>query len=140
MIFGNKEYNKEKLSHSNDMEIYNYEYNKQTGFTKEEVEAFIIAKDIKQKIENNYQIFDKETNNIRQIQYNDFAIIMDRATTFNLYKKIFVYFGIPTTLLKDEKMNEETDILIINNIIKYILKIKENKIDTEYKHIFTSIS
>ena len=139
MIFGNKAYLKEDANHSNDMEIYQYPYDKSNGFTKDETEAFIIAQDIKKKLETGYLVFDKDTGNLRKSIYSDFAIIMDRATTFDLYKKIFNYFQIPITLLKDEKMNEEDDIHIISNIIRFIIKIKEKAIDTEFKYLFTSI-
>ena len=140
MIFGNNSYLKESTNQNNNMEIYNYDYDKSLGFTKEEIEAFIISIDIKDKIENKYQVFDKETSLLRTIKYDDFVIIMDRSTTFDLYKKIFNYFNIPITLLKDEKMETDTDILVINNIIKLLLKVKSNTIDTEFKYLFTSIS
>ena len=139
MIFGNKAYLKEDPMHSNDMEIYNYEYDKSIGFTKEETEAFIIAKDITEKLNNNYLVFDKDNGNLRKATYSDFSIIMDRATTFDLYKKIFSYFKIPITLLKDEKMNEEADIHIFSNLIRLIVKIKNKELDTEFKYLFTSI-
>ena len=64
---------------------------------------------------------------------------MDRATNFDLYKKIFSYFKIPITLLKDEKMNEEDDIHIFSNLISFIVKIKLKECDTEFKYLFTSI-
>ena len=139
MIFGNKAYLEETVSHSNDMEILEYCYKKEIGFTKEEIEVFIIAKDILNKYKSKHQVFDKETGKLRDIKYQDFAIIMDRATTFDLYKKVFNYFGIPLTLLKDEKMNEEDDIHVISNIIRFIIKIKENDLDTEFKYLYTSI-
>ena len=139
MIFGNKAYLKEELTHSNDMEILNYCYDKEIGFTKEEIEVFIIAKDILKKYQSKHQVFDKDTGNLRDIRYQDFAIIMDRATSFDLYKKIFNYFGIPLTLLKDEKMNEEDDIHVLSNLIRFIVKVKENKIDTKFKYLYTSI-
>ena len=140
MIFGNKAYLKEKLNHSNDLEIYSYNYDKEIGFTKEEIEAFIIAKDIIKKYQDKYQVFDKDTSNLRDISYNDFAIIIDRATNFDLYKKVFSYFGIPTTLLKDEKMNDADDINIIKNLIRFFIVIHQKKYDTEFKYLFTSIS
>ena len=139
MIFGNTAYLKEDAGHSNDMEIYNYQYDKSIGFTKEETEAFIIAKDIIDKMKNNYLVFDKDDGILRKATYSDFSIIMDRATTFDLYKKIFSYFKIPITLLKDEKMNDEDDIHIFSNLIRFIVKIKNKELDTEFKYLFTSI-
>ncbi len=139
MVFENKKYLEQKPSHNNDLEIWNYEYNKNNLYTKEEIESFMIAKDIKEKIQNHHQVFDKETSTLRDARYEDFAIIMDRSSSFDLYKKIFNYFSIPITLLKDEKMNEETDILVVSNLIRLLLKIKKRTIDTEFKYLFTSI-
>ena len=139
MIFGNKAYLKENVGNNNDMEIYNYVFNKELGFSKEEIETFIIAKDIKEKYESKYQVFDKDTGILRNISYSDFSIIMDRATNFDLYKKVFSYYGIPITLLKDEKMNESDDINVLRNLIRLIIKVKNNIIDTEFKYLFISI-
>jgi len=141
MVFGNTTYIKEgKTEQNNNLEIYNYEYDKTCGFKKEEVEAFIIAKDIKDKIENKYQIFDKDSLELKNIDYKDFVILMDRATNFDLYKKIFEYLGIPTTLYKDENIVNENELFLIKNIISLIIKIKLNEIDSEFKYLFTSIS
>ena len=139
MIFGNQAYLKEDVGHSNDMEVYQYAYDKEIGFTKDEIEAFIIAQDITKKMSEHYQVFDKDSGNLREARYDDFAIIMDRATTFDLYKKIFSYFKIPITLLKDEKMNEEDDIHVLSNLIRFMVKLKEKVWDTEAKYLFVSI-
>lgn len=139
MIFGNTAYLKEDPGVSNDMEIYNYTFDKELGFSKEEIETFIIAKDIKEKYESKYQVFDKDNAQLRDITYSDFAIIMDRATNFDLYKKVFSYYGIPITLLKDEKMNDSDDINVLRNLIRFIIKVKNNTIDTEFKYLFVSI-
>ena len=140
MTFGNNKYLEEDTKHSNELEIYNYEYNKEINYDKEEIEAFILAKDIINKINNKYLIMDKETNKLRPINYNDICIIMDRAVNFDLYKKIFSYFHIPLTLYKDNTMNNDKDILVINNLIKLIIKIHNKEIDTEFKYLYTSIS
>ena len=140
MIFGNQNYLKEEVNHSNDMEIWNYTYDKELGYSKEEVEAFMIASDIRDKMNSNYQIFDKDSGMLRNAQYGDFSIIMDRATYFDLYKKIFNYFSIPITLLKDEKMNDESDVLVLSNLIRLIIKIKDREIDKEFEYLFVSVS
>jgi len=141
MVFGNTTYIEEgKTEQNNNLEIYNYEYDKTCGYKKEEIESFIIAKDIKNKIDSKYQIFDKDSLKLRDIEYKDFVILMDRATNFDLYKKIFEYLGIPTTLYKDENIVNENELYLIKNIIGLIIKIKLNEFDTEFKYLFTSIS
>ena len=107
MVFGNLTYNNEgKLNQNNDFEIYNYEYDSKGLFKKEEIEAFIIANDIKEKINNNYKIFDKDELIIRNAEYNDFVILMDKSSNFDLYKRIFEYLNVPLTIEKYESIIE----------------------------------
>ncbi len=138
MIFGNNTYIENKTL-DNDLEILDYDYTKETTYKKEEIEAFIIAYDIKNKINNNYQVLDKETNKLRNITYNDFVILIDRSKNFDLYKKIFTYLNIPLSQNKDLNMNDDIDILIIKNILKLIKKINDKEIDQEFKYSFISI-
>ncbi len=141
MIFGNTTYENEgKVEQNNNFEIYNYTYNKTSKFTKEETEIFIIAHDIKEKIKNKYKIFDKDELKIRNIEYKDFVILLDRTTNFNLYKKIFEYLNIPLTLYKDETITNGIDIFVIRNILKLILKQLNKEYDEDYKYCFTSIA
>ncbi len=141
MVFGNTTYiNEGKTEQNNNLEIYNYEYDKESSFKKNEIEAFIIANDIKKKIENKYQVFDKDNLLLRDITYSDFVVLMDRATDFELYKKIFEFAGIPTTLYKDENIVNETALSLIKNIISLIIKINKKEFDTEFKYLFSSIS
>ena len=137
MVFGNNVYENEgKTNQNNNLEIYNYQEDK--NYTKEEIEAFIIANDIKTKINNKYQILkDKKLQNIT---YNDFCIIMDRGSAFDTYKKVFEYMQIPLSIMQDEVLTTKEDILVLKNIISLIIKIKENKLDKEAKYYFTSIS
>lgn len=135
MIFGNNVYEENKNNQNYDLEIYNYQDNK--DYTKEEIEAFIIGKDILNKINNKYQVLDNNT--LRDVTYKDFCIIMDRGTSFSLFKKIFNYLGIPLTIYKDKKLTNEIDIMLINNIIGLILKINNNIFDQEFKYYFLSI-
>ena len=140
MVFGNTTYiNEGSTNQNNNMEIYSYDYEKGSEFTKEEIEAFIIANDIKNKVESKYQIFDKDELILKDISYNDFVILIDRTTSFDLYKKIFEYMHIPLTLYKDNKMNDDADILVIKNLISFIIKVKKCEYDKEFKYLLTSI-
>lgn len=136
MIFGNNTYEENKEDQNYDLEIYNYEEDK--NYTKEEIEAFIIAKDIKDKIKNKYQVLKEGV--LQDASYEDFCIIMDRGSAFQTYKKIFEYMQIPLLVMQDEEMTSKEDILVIKNIITLIIKIKENKLDKEAKYCYTSIA
>lgn len=141
MIFGNTTYIEEGLTtQNNNLEIYNYEYDKTSPYSKEEIEIFCIAKDIKEKIESKYQIFDKDKKILRDITYNDFAILLDKSKSFDLYKKVFEYLGIPLTIYTSLNITKEIEISLIKNILKLIISASEKKYDTEFKYAFTSIA
>jgi len=141
MVFGNNTYIESgSTSQSNDFEILNYEYPKGFEFSKEEIEIFAIANDIKDKINNKYQVFDKDKCILRDITYNDFVILMDRTSKFDLYKKIFGYLKIPLTKYTDTSITNESDTAIIKNIISLIINTYQNNYSTEFKYSFTSIA
>ena len=140
MIFGNTTYIEEgKIEEKHNFEILNYKYENKT-YTKEEIEIFTIATDIKNKIESHYKVFDKDNLIVRNIEYRDFCIIMDRNTEFSKYKKIFECMQIPLTLYQDEVLTLEQDILVLKNIMNFIIKISKKEYDTEFKYCFTSIA
>ncbi len=141
MIFGNNDYNtKGKTEYNYDFEIREYDNPKESIFTNNEVEIFAIAQDIKDKINNKYQVYDKDLKSLRDIKYSDFVILMDRSTDFDLYKKVFEYLGIPLTIYKDNKLNDSDDIYILKNIINLIVKINKDEYDQEFKYAYTSVA
>ncbi len=138
MIYGNLMYKGEgDNKEDNNFSVYNYLND--TNFKNNEVEAFIIANDIKNKITSDYKAFGKDTNSIRKIKYSDFAILLDSSKSFELYKKILEYNGIPTSIIKSINLTDGEVILVIKNIISFIIKINDNKIDNEFKKLFMSI-
>lgn len=141
MNFGNKSYIEEcKTDQNNDMEILTYNPKEIEDFSNDEIEAFTICYDIKDKIENKYLVVDRETKKLRECKYGDFAIIMDRGTSFDLYKKIFEYVGIPILQIKNEKLTLGDDLTVLKNLINLIVKINLNEIDEDFKYYFTSVS
>lgn len=135
MIFGNLAYNEKGLmKHSNHLEILNYNLDKNFEYKKEEVEIFTIASDIKEKIKNKYQVFDKDKEEVRDLKYSDIVILMDRSTNFLLYKKIFEYLNIPLSIYKDESITDSVDIKVIKNILHLIL-CKQINVDFEYSFV-----
>ncbi|MBO5182994.1 MAG: UvrD-helicase domain-containing protein [Bacilli bacterium] len=140
MIFGNTTYiNEGKTKQNYNFSIYNYPY-ETSEFSKEEIEIFIIANDIKKKINEHYQVFDKDELKLRNIEYKDICIIMDRNTEFLKYKKIFEYLNIPITLYKDEVLTVENDILVLKNIMNLIVHIYNKEFDILFRYYFVSIA
>ena len=140
MNFGNTSYNEEgKTLQNNDFEIYNYSYDKELGFEKDEIEAFIIADDIIDKVKNHYQVFDKDEKILRDITYNDFSILIDRSSAFELYKKVFLYKKIPLSIYKDEYLTNSSIFLVIKNIYKLLTLLHDKGSKKEIEYSFLSI-
>ena len=139
MIYGNTTYDEQKENIDYNIDILKYENDKELGYSNTEIEIFTIANDIKSKIKNKTKVFDKETNTMRDITYNDFVIIIDRSKYFNDIKKIFEFLSIPTEILQDDKLNTSIDIQIIRNIYDIIIRINNNDFGVDFKYDFLSI-
>ncbi len=140
MVFGNMTYNEQGRTKQNyHMDVLTYKEGVKS-VSKEEQEAFIIGYDIREKVNNNYLVFDKDKNVLRKIEYSDFVILLDKSKNFDLYKKIFEYLQIPLTILKDEALRKDQDILVIRNLLKLLICIKNRDFSEEFKYSFISVS
>lgn len=140
MVYGNKAYiEKGANDYNNYLDILTYN-NEDKKYTNDEIEAFIIAKDLKKKIEEKYLVFDFDKECNRDVTYNDFCIILDRGSKMSLFKKVFEYLDIPMEVYKDNNLIEENDIFIIKNIIGLILSIKDGIYNKNLKYYFTSVA
>lgn len=137
MIFGNNTY-LENNNENYNLEILNYQDEEE--YSKEEIEIFTIAKDIKEKIEKGYEVIDRETWKPRKVKYDDFAILMDRSTAFNKYKKVFEYLNIPLNVYKEQTITESKDLLILASIYNLIINIYKKTYKKDFKYSYVSIS
>ena len=96
MVYGNKAYiEKGANDYNNYLDILTYN-NEDKKYTNDEIEAFIIAKDIKKKIEEKYLVFDFDKECNRDVTYNDFCILLRSANkNCNIYSQEFLENGIP---------------------------------------------
>ncbi len=139
MVFGNTNY-LDNIDSSINYSTSILEYDKSEEYSNNEIEMFIIANDIKNKIESKVKVFDKERSSMREATYNDFVIILDRSKYFTDYKKVFEYMGIPLTILKDESLTDNSDLLLIRNIVDFIIHINSNDYSGMFKYDFVSIA
>lgn len=140
MVFGNNTYLEQGYTSQNyNLDVITYQ-EVEKPYTKDEQEAFIIGYDILDKIKNKFQVFDKDSQILRDIDYKDFVILLDKSKNFDLYKKIFEYLHIPLTILKDEALRKDQDILVIKNLLNLLICIKEKRFTEDFKYSFASIS
>ena len=146
MTFGNQAYVLEgKTEQNNDLDIYNYIVSKDSkykDYDKEVLEAFIIANDIRNKVDNKYKILDqeKDINELRDVRYSDFSILINKSSSFDTYKKIFEYLNIPLTIYKDINIADSFEFYIFKNILKLLDSYISNNIDNTFKYTFVSIA
>ncbi len=140
MVFGNTLYNEfKKEEQDSNFELYNYNQ-ESDEYSKSEIEAFIVAHDIEKKVRDKYQVFDKETSSLRDITYDDFVILIDKSTSFTLYKKIFEYLGINLTIIKEETISGSNDLYILKNILVLLKCLSEKKYDKEFSYAYLSVA
>ena len=140
MIAWNEDYTKlGNNNYNNNFELYNYPYDKDSKYDREEIEIFFIVQDIKNKVENKYQVYDRDLKSLRDVTYKDFAILLSTGTLFDLYKNIFEYFGIPITKYNATDITGEIEISLFKNILKLLINRRDNNLDVEFKYAFVSI-
>ena len=140
MVFGNTSYIEEGNTNQNyNLDVITYNKDELDKLSVSEEEAFIIGYDILDKIKNKYQIFDKKMKILRDCQYSDFVILLDKSRDFDLYKKIFEYLHIPLTILKEESLKKDNDLYIFRSLLKLLISIKNKNFDNTFKYSFISI-
>ena len=148
-----KEYDeigKWKVNHSSDMEILTYqdefedgEYNPFEEYTQEEVEAFTIASDIKNKVESGYEVADQDEDGkmiVRPAKWSDFCILADRSNNFDLYKRVLTYLNIPCSIISDDKMDDSDLLTVIKSIFKYLSCLHNEDYGYEFKKAYMSVA
>ena len=140
MIYRNKEYEtKGKTNQNSNLEVYTYPCERGSYYTKDEIEAFIIAHDIKEKVDSHYKVYDKDTKELRDAKYSDFSILIDRSSAFDIFKKVFLYHKIPLSIYQDEKLTDSEIFFVIRNIYKLIALVYDNTFNKELEYAFLSV-
>lgn len=139
MKHGNKSYNEIAKDQDFDADVIKYYPDDLKRIKNEEIEAFIIASDIRKKIDNHYQVMDKKTRQARDVRYDDFVILVSKSKHFEMYKKVFNYYQIPLNIYKNEEIKDDYDIKIIYNILKLIITNNFESFGKEEKYALTSI-
>lgn len=95
-------------------------------FTKDEIEAFIIGKDILSKV-NKYKVYHKDIDTYGPATYKDFAILVMDKKKMQIYAKVFEYLGLPLKVHEDIILTNNNDIFAIISLLRLIYIFYNNK-------------
>lgn len=83
-------------------------------------EPILIARDIKKKIANKYEVLDN--GELRYCQYKDFVVLTKRKTNYDIYEEVFHWFGINVMIQKEKLFNEAKnfEVMVLISLLKLI--------------------
>ncbi len=137
MQFGQALYtNKENINYN--LEILKYNAEDYEKFEKDEIEAFIAARQIQEWIRRKPQIL--KNNSYVPLEYKDIAILIDKSKSFVTFKKIFEYLNIPLAIEADLDLKDSILPQLFFNIMVLIYKRKIEEFDIPYKHALASVA
>lgn len=137
MIFGLTAYNAIKDANYNyNTEVLTYDKEQAEDYKREEIEAFICANKVKELVAKT-SVYTKD--DLRKTTYSDIAIIIDKATKFPLFKKIFEYLGVPLTIEKDLDIKDNSLTQTLIALLGIIKSLKNNNFDQTFKRNLTSV-
>lgn len=135
---GNKSYVEGSVDHHAVLVKYGAVYNEDRGKT----EAQLIAEDIQRKVAEKYQIFNKEKKVYRDCTYSDFAVLVDKRTELDAYKKVFSEYKIPFEASEKGERSEAEITIALKNLSRFAVIFEETgeQAEKEKKHLYVSLS
>ena len=109
------------------------------NFVNNEIECFFIASDINKKIKEKFQVYDKKQGKMRNAEYKDFCILIDRATNFEKYKKILESKQIPCAINAKINIKDSSLSYTILSLFKLLTLEKNQNYNEDYYHAFMSV-
>lgn len=108
-------------------------------------EAKAIIKDIKDKVESGYLIYDRaykgdNGEKTRPCKYSDFAILTRVKSGFELYQSLFNEENIPLNVSIDADLRSIDSIIVLQSIVKLINALQKGSSSNEIAHYFVSIA
>ncbi|MDP2426237.1 MAG: UvrD-helicase domain-containing protein, partial [bacterium] len=114
--YGNRLYDmKSPRPQSNGLICLAYEVPDDNYQSIAQLEASLIAQDIIKKMNESHQILDLDTKQYRDVSFRDFAILVDRKTSFMEYQRSLIDAGIPVFVLGDESFTAAAEIQTATN-------------------------
>ena len=136
--YGAKDYETNKPNCSYETEVYSYEYEKSAETVEKECQ--IIISDIQKKINEGYRVYDRKLKDTRKVDYKDFAIIIDRGTEFNTYRRRLSEANIPLKVEAKEILFKSDIILVVKSLVRMLNLALKSDYGQSYRHAFLSVA
>lgn len=96
-----------------EMILYDYKQESETDeeITKVKIESHLLAQDIKSKI--GMEVYDLKLRRTRELNYQDFTILVDRKNDFLTISKIISQYNIPVDIYNDEPFHSSDEIRFV---------------------------
>lgn len=105
---------------------------KYPDLTRAEIEAHFTALNIKKRIDNHELIYDLKQKKMRQVEYQDMTILVDRKTQFSQYAKIIASYNIPIEIFSDEPFFLSDEIQFITQFLILLNCFKDQEYFNKY--------
>ncbi|MFP4078980.1 MAG: UvrD-helicase domain-containing protein, partial [Candidatus Izemoplasmataceae bacterium] len=107
-------------------------------FSKKELEMFLVAREIKAQVERKTEI--ATGNGLRPITYGDHAILLDRASDFETFKKVFEFVGVPINIHRNVRFIDHDEVILVRNLLTLIAAMDDEALyHASFKHAFMSV-
>ena len=136
----------EKLHYDKEIDLYGLPYD---NFKVERLldkfdsskikEAKAIISDIKDKVENHYQVYEKGKG-LRDCKYSDFCIIVRNKKGFMMYQKLFYENNIPLNVRLSDVITEIDPVITLQSIFSIINYFVNKADNVDIRHLFASLA
>lgn len=155
MVYGRKKYDETIVPNFDyNQEYLYYQQEENSEYDALKLEAYIVAKKIKELMNPDMKVVDKENDTFNKIQYSDFAVIIPRIDTARYYQEVFEELKIPYNLKVSEKIKDCKLFVVIISLINLIKIIdsyeqvkakqckneKDKEIIDDFKYYFMSVA
>jgi ATP-dependent helicase/nuclease subunit A len=148
--FGGADYEKEHQIIAGNSSLYPYKYPTKLIEYSEKgnsqapdaaLEAEIAANEILKMIADGVSVYDEEKKTSVKASFKDFALILDRGTSFDKIEEVFKKMHIPLKIEKNLDVSQQTIILIIRSLFVLYYCLSQSDLSSpRFRHALLSLA
>lgn len=116
-----------------------YFYYQKSDVNAVQDEPKLIAYDILEKMKSQWQVYDHTLKQNRPCTFQDFAILIDRKTTFDAYIQVFNETGIPLEVYAERGLSDSDFFRVFRNLITCVVHFHQENVPSSLRHPYVSV-